>query len=167
MRILGIDPGSIKLGYGLIESTGTRHAYIEAGTLEEPERVPRSQRIVNIGSDLEALLLEHRPDLVAIETAKWGGFPSAAGALAEARGIVLWLAYRASAQVVDLEPSKIRSTIGIGGDGTKDAAGRMVQRVLRMRTTPGPDVGDALAVALACALLRRGSLAIDRQMTGK
>ncbi len=150
MVIVSIDPGSRLCGYSVLESKPLR--YIEAGVLSSPAGKPRSVRIIEIGSDIRALLVEHRPEMIAIETAKWGGYPVAAGALGEVRGVILWIAAEARVPVTDFAPTEVRRIIGVGGAASKTTTAAHVKMVLGLRTAPHPDAADALAVGLAAAM---------------
>ncbi len=151
MRVLGIDPATIVMGYGVVDS-GPR--YVDSGVLEVSKAVARSKRLIELGSDLRAVLAEYRPDALALETAKWGGFPAAAGALGEIRGIILWLAAESSVPVFDYTPGEARSGIGMSGAADKNAVGKFLTKVLRLKTQPQNDATDGLALAL-CHLIRQ------------
>lgn len=146
MRVLGLDPSTTATGYAVLDPGP---AYVEAGVLTTRKKDPRNQRIVGLGDDIQALIAEFRPGVIAVETAKWGGYASACGALGEIRGVIVWLAYVNKLPVEDWAPSKARAAVGVGGGANKEAVARHVTRVLRLRNQPAPDAADALAVALA------------------
>ena len=140
------------MGYGVI---GNDHEYIEAGDVTAPKSHSREERIVTLGLEVRALIVEFKPDAIALETAFWGGWPSAAGALGEVRGILLWLAHEAHIPVTSYAPSAVRQGIGVGGNAGKKTVAVFLKRLLRMNKEPGLDASDALAVALCHSLRAR------------
>jgi hypothetical protein len=92
-RILGIDPGTLRLGYGVIDRIGkSKLTYVECGVISAPARQPRDQRLLTIGRGLRELLDELCPDEVALEQAFYGKNVQATLALGEARGVALFVA---------------------------------------------------------------------------
>lgn len=151
MIVLGLDPSTTSLGYAVLASPGNR--VIECGTAKARGK-DRTARIVEIGSDVRALLLEHRPDAVVLET-PFVQHRNSAIPLGEIRGILLWLAHEAKVPTADYAPAQVRKAIGVGGGADKAAVGKWVTRACGLAKQPEPDATDALAVALAHTLTAR------------
>ena len=161
-RILGIDPGTLRLGYGMVEmSRGTDVRYIECGVISAPARLARAQRLVEIGRGLRELLAELVPDAVAMEEAFFGKNVQSTLALGEARGVALLVAGEAGLIVAGYSPAVIKKSVVGHGRATKDQISYLVRATLKMRRTPDSDAADALAIAICHA--RQGGAASPRQ----
>jgi crossover junction endodeoxyribonuclease RuvC len=150
LRILGIDPGTLRLGYGVIECAGNGAAkveYIECGVISASARQARPARLAEIGRGLRELMTELRPDAVAMEEAFHGPNVQSALALGEARGVALFVAAEQGLVVTGSPPATV-----IGhGRATKHQRGYLVRALLALRRTPEPDAADALAIAICHA----------------
>ena len=161
-RILGIDPGTLRLGYGIIDRVGTsKLAYVECGVISAPSRQPRNQRLLTIGRGLRELLNELGPDEVAMEQAFYGKNVQATLALGEARGVALFIAGDCGMSVVGYAPARVKRTVVGHGRASKSQVGYLVRAILAMRRAPEADAADALAIAICharhsgCAAWRR------------
>jgi crossover junction endodeoxyribonuclease RuvC len=151
-RILGIDPGTLRLGYGVIDRAGAATlSYVECGVISAPGRQPRNERLLTIGRGLRELLDELRPDEVAIEQAFYGKNVQATLALGEARGLALFLAGDRGLAVTGYAPARVKRTIVGHGRANKTQIGYLVRAILGMRRAPEPDAADALAIAICHA----------------
>ena len=156
VRILGIDPGSLRLGYGVIDRLGpARLAYVECGVIAAPARMERAQRLTAIGRGLREVLAELRPDEVAMEQAFYGKNVQSTLALGEARGVVTFLATDLGLEVTGYAPAQVKRTIVGHGAATKQQIGYLVRALLAMRRVPEPDAADALAIAICHARHRQ------------
>jgi len=156
VRILGIDPGSLRLGYGVIECMGrARLAYVECGVIAAPARMEKSQRLVTIGRGLRELVAELRPDEVAMEQAFYGKNVQSTLTLGEARGVVMFIAADAGLHLTGYAPARVKRTIVGHGAATKPQIGYLVRALLSLRRVPEPDAADALAIAI-CHARHRG-----------
>ncbi len=151
VRILGIDPGSLRLGYGVIESAGAKVAYVECGVISAPAHRPRASRLAEIGRGLRDLIAEVRPDAVAMEEAFFGVNVQSTIALGEARGVALFVAAEEGLEVTGYPPATVKKSVVGHGRATKDQIGFLVRALLSMRRTPAPDAADALAIAICHA----------------
>jgi len=154
LRILGIDPGTLRLGYGVIECAGTnaaKVAYVECGVISAPARQARSARLAEIGRGLRDLMTELRPDAVAMEEAFHGANVQSALALGEARGVAIFVAAEHGIAVTGYPPATVKQTVVGHGRATKQQIGYLVRALLAMRRTPDPDAADALAIAICHA----------------
>jgi crossover junction endodeoxyribonuclease RuvC len=158
LRILGIDPGTLRLGYGAIECSGpgaSRVAYLECGVISAPARQDRPTRLVEIGRGLRELIAELRPDAVAMEEAFFGVNVQSTVALGEARGVALFVAGDQGVPVTGYPPATVKQTVVGHGRATKQQVGFLVRALLAMRRLPAPDAADALAIAI-CHARRQG-----------
>lgn len=152
LRILGIDPGTLRLGYGAVDDLGGgRLAYVECGVLAAPGRAPRAERLLSIGRGLREVLAELRPDAVAMEQVFYGKDVQATLALGEARGVVLFLAGERGLDVAGYAPANVKRAVVGHGAATKPQIGYLVRALLGLRRTPEPDAADALALAVCHA----------------
>jgi crossover junction endodeoxyribonuclease RuvC len=156
---LGIDPGTLRLGYGVIDRIGACNlAYVECGVISAPARQPRNQRLLTIGRGLCELLEELEPDEVAMEQAFYGKNVQATLALGEARGVALFVASDRGLSVVGYAPARVKQTIAGHGRASKSQVGFLVRAILAMRRPPETDAADALAIAI-CHARHSGVLA--------
>ena len=152
LRILGIDPGTVRLGYGVIDHFGPgRDTYVDCGVLTASARTPRDARLLTIGRDLRELLGELGPDVAAMEQAFFGKNVQATIALGEARGVALFVTQEHGLAVVGYAPARVKQTIVGHGQAGKHQIGFLVKAMLRLRRPPEADAADALAIALCHA----------------
>jgi crossover junction endodeoxyribonuclease RuvC len=146
--ILGIDPGTAALGYGIIERTGSRLREVDHGCLVTSPDLPLPQRLLAIHSLLEDLLALHKPDLMGVERLFFSRNVQTAMGVGQARGVVLLAAAQHGVPVREATPNEVKSAITGYGAADKDQVARMVQLVLGMPQLPRPDdAADALAIA--------------------
>jgi crossover junction endodeoxyribonuclease RuvC len=152
VRVLGIDPGTLRLGYGVIECHGRAEVrYVECGVITAPARDPRPARLAEIGRGLRDLLVELRPDAVAMEEAFFGKNVQSTLALGEARGVAIFVAAEQGLSVSGYAPARVKQAVVGHGRATKDQIGYLVRALLSMRRVPAPDAADALAIAICHA----------------
>ncbi len=152
VRVLGIDPGTLRLGYGVVEHDGgATLRYVECGVITAPARDPRPARLTEIGRGLRELLLELRPDAVAMEEAFFGKNVQSTLALGEARGVALFVAGEQGLTVSGYAPATVKQAVVGHGRATKDQIGYLVRALLSLRRVPEPDAADALAIAICHA----------------
>jgi crossover junction endodeoxyribonuclease RuvC len=155
MRVLGIDPGSLRTGFGVIEVRGRATRAIAFGVLPGiGDSLPA--RLLTIGTALDLVFDEHAPDLVSVEQAFHAKNPRSTLILGQVRGLVLWLSARRGLPIHEFAPRAVKlSVTGQGGAGKPQVAA-MVRRLLALDVSPAADAADALAIALCCA--RRSGL---------
>jgi crossover junction endodeoxyribonuclease RuvC len=152
VRILGIDPGSLRLGYGVVDRVGKAQLrYVECGVISAPARLPRCERLVSIGRSLRELVDELRPDETAMELAFYGKNAQSTLALGEARGVASFVASDRGLPVVGYAPALVKRSIVGHGAATKQQIGYLVRALLGLRRVPEPDAADALAIAICHA----------------
>lgn len=152
VRVLGIDPGTLRLGYGIVEHTGPgRLTYVECGVISAPANKSRTERLGVIGQGLADLIAELRPAVVAIEEAFFGKNVQSTLALGEARGVSIFVASQAGLPIAGYAPAKVKNTVVGHGRATKDQIAYVVRALLSLRRAPEPDAADALAIAVCHA----------------
>jgi crossover junction endodeoxyribonuclease RuvC len=150
--ILGIDPGTAALGYGIIERDGGRLRAIDYGCLETSPDLAMPDRLLAIHGLLDELISLHQPDIVAVERLFFSKNAQTAMAVGQARGVVLLAAAQHGRPVGEATPNEVKSAIAGYGAADKEQVQRMVQLVLGMSQLPRPDdAADALAVAVCIA----------------
>ncbi|HEY6452510.1 MAG TPA: crossover junction endodeoxyribonuclease RuvC [Steroidobacteraceae bacterium] len=158
-RVLGIDPGSQRTGFGIIDCDAGGEHHVASGCIDVAGRamVARLQRI---HAAMSALVLEHRPDMIAIERVFLHRNPDSALKLGQARGVALCAAAALGASVHEYAPRAIKLAVTGYGAAAKPQVAQMVRTLLRLDALLAADAADALAAALCHAQTRRlGALA--------
>jgi crossover junction endodeoxyribonuclease RuvC len=151
VRILGIDPGSLVCGYGMVAADGDRLSYVECGVLTASERRPAEARLGEIARGLAEVLDELGPDVVALETVFARVNVKSALALAQARGMALAVVGLRGLTVASYEAPLVKETITGRGRAEKEQVARMVAALVGLRRPPRSDAADALALAITHA----------------
>jgi len=150
--VLGIDPGTARLGYGLVERQGSDLTMLDYGCLETVNDRPLEQRLLLIHEGLTGLIETHRPAAVGVERLFFNKNAQTAMAVGQARGVVLLAAAEHGLPVFEYGPHEVKLAVTGYGRAPKDQVQRMVQLVLSMTDVPRPDdAADALAVAVCTA----------------
>ena len=158
MKVLGIDPGTAALGYGIVERTGGRLREVDHGCLVTSPDLSMPERLLAIHSLVEELLGLHRPDLMGVERLFFSRNVQTALGVGQARGVVLLAAAQHGTPVREATPNEVKSAITGYGAADKEQVQRMVQLVLGMSDRPRPDdAADALAIATWVANTDRGA----------
>ena len=156
MIILGIDPGTAALGYGIVERTGGRLREVDHGCLVTSADLPLPERLLAIHTLIDELLALHKPELMGVERLFFSKNVQTAFGVGQARGVVLLAAAQHGVPVREATPSEVKSAIAGHGAADKDQVARMVQLVLGMAELPRPDdAADALAIAAWAANTER------------
>lgn len=154
MRILGLDPGLQRTGYGVIDCAddGRDSVLVEAGVIRLAAGEPVAARLVELEHDLAAIIERLTPEVAAVE----GLFahykrPITAVAMGHARGVILLCVNRASLRVVEIKPTRVKKSLTGFGHASKRQMQEAVMAQMRLASLPEPpDVADAIAIAL-CA----------------
>lgn len=148
-RVLGIDPGTRITGYGIIETNGVKHHVVDYGCIRPSPKKTLHERYGDLFEGMEALIEQHRPDVVAVETQFVAKNPQSALKLGMARGVLLLAATRTGIKIFEYAPKTAKLAIG-SGLAKKEDVQRMIKLLLNLAEVPTPeDAADALAVALA------------------
>ena len=168
MRVLGIDPGTAVLGYGVVEGvSGRPPRLLECGTLTTSARDPLPRRLRVIHDGTAALLARHVPDAIAVESAFYGKNVRTTVVLSHARGVILLAAEQAGVTIAEYSPAQVKKTVVGRGAALKPQVAYMVAQLLRLRTPPEPaDAADGVAVALTHLIIATRQASFYRQVTG-
>lgn len=149
MRVLGIDPGSETLGWGIVEGDGLKYKAVEFGVVRSNPRHAFSKRLANIYAGVAAVVDEFRPDVLSIEEAFYAANVAVALKLGQVRGVVLLLGEQRGLRIEEYAPRLIKQTVVGYGNAEKHQVQEMVKILLRLRSVPTPhDAADALAIAI-------------------
>lgn len=154
MRILGLDPGSLRTGYAVVETHAGRIAYVVSGTIRT-EGLVLAQRLQEIFIAVEQLTREFRPDEVAIEGVFMHRNADSALKLGQARGAALSATFAARPRVFEYAPRAVKLAVVGTGSAQKEQVQLMVKRLLNISGPLGADAADALAIALCHAHSRK------------
>ena len=159
MIVLGIDPGTASLGYGIVERTGGRLREVDHGCLTTSPDLSLPERLLAIHGLVDELISLHEPDLLGVERLFFSRNVQTAFAVGQARGVVLLAAAQHGTPVREATPNEVKSAITGYGAADKEQVQRMVQLVLGMSHLPRPDdAADALAIATWVANTERAGL---------
>ena len=151
MRTLGIDPGTARLGYGVVDDQPQPRA-VAFGVVETSASESMPARLSRLFDEVSALIVEHRPEALAVEQLFFARNVTNALAVGQARGVVLLAAARAGVPVAEYTPSEVKQAISGYGKADKSQMQEMVRIILGLAQTPRPDdAADALAIALCHA----------------
>jgi crossover junction endodeoxyribonuclease RuvC len=148
MKILGIDPGSVVTGYGLIEETQGKMTHVDNGGIFPPKGRPFSERICYIHNQVEALIERHRPDAVAIENIFVAKNVSSTLKLGHARGAAVVAVARSNLPLYEYTANEVKLAVTGYGHAGKEQIQKMVCTLLKLPGHAFTDASDALAVAI-------------------
>ena len=150
MIILGIDPGSVRVGYGVIEASGNKIKYVRSGLLKTGKSLSESLRAIEL--DLEKIIRETKPERAGIEKLFFVKNQKTGIRVAEARGVLLNTVAKAGLKIVELAPTEVKLAVTGNGSASKEAVAKMVRYFVRLpENKTADDVTDALAIAIAAA----------------
>ena len=169
MRVLGIDPGTAVLGYGVVEGgAGRPPTLIECGTLTTRAREPLPARLRVLYEGVSSLITRHSPGALAVESAFYGRNVRTAVVLSHARGVILLAGEIAGVDLAEYSPASIKKTIVGRGAALKPQVGYMVAQLLRLSSPPAPaDAADAVAVALTHIMTASRRALFARQLVSR
>lgn len=148
MRVLGIDPGSIVTGYGIVECHGSAFKHIENGGISPRRGLAFPERLQKIFRGLKALMERFRPDAVAIENLFVAKNARSSLLLGHARGVALLAASETGLTAAEYSPSQVKLAVTGSGRADKEQIQRMVRALLDLPEVACEDASDALAVAI-------------------
>ncbi|MEM9189384.1 MAG: crossover junction endodeoxyribonuclease RuvC [Myxococcota bacterium] len=155
MRILGIDPGTVRTGWGIVDRDGNRLRGVAAGVFELGKSKPLPTRLLALELGLAGVIDEHRPVVMAIESVFYAKYANAAIKLGHARGVAMLVAARSELEVHEYPPAIVKRTVAGRGQSDKLQVGRLVGAILGWRELPSEDATDALAIAVTHAQAAR------------
>lgn len=151
MRILGIDPGLQKTGWGMIHFESNRLQFLACGTIQTDPTLTTAERLAEISSGLEAVITAWTPDEAAIEETFVNKNPASALKLGVARGAAMVTPARLGLHVSEYAANLVKKSIVGTGHATKDQIGMMIRTLLPTAGKMGTDAADALAIAVCHA----------------
>jgi crossover junction endodeoxyribonuclease RuvC len=157
IRILGIDPGLRNTGWGLIEVTGSRLAYIGCGSIKTDAATATAERLALIHRALARLIAAERPNEGAVEETFVNRDPQSALKLGQARGVALAALSLGGLRVAEYAANLIKKTVVGVGHAEKEQVAMMVKMLLPASEARTPDAADALAAAICHAQHRRSA----------
>jgi crossover junction endodeoxyribonuclease RuvC len=153
IRILGLDPGLARMGWGVVSLDGTRLSHIAHGVIATKTAMGLGARLLTLHRELIAVIASHRPMAIAVELAFVARDPSAALKLGHARAVALLAAAEAGLEIAEYSPNHIKKAVVGAGHAGKDQVQFMVKRLLPACGVKQPDAADALAAAITHAHL--------------
>jgi crossover junction endodeoxyribonuclease RuvC len=149
MKVLGIDPGSETLGWGVVEGSGLKYALVDFGTVKSSPKESFSKRLLKIYEGVEAVIDKFQPDVLSVEEAFYANNVKVALKLGQVRGVVLLSGEKHALGIAEYSPRLIKQTVVGYGNAEKHQVQEMVRLLLRMKEIPQPhDAADALAIAI-------------------
>ena len=149
MKVLGIDPGSETLGWGVIEGSGLKYSLVEFGTVKSSPKESFSKRLLKIYDGVEAVINTFQPDVISVEEAFYANNVKVALKLGQVRGVVLLSGEKNNLEISEFSPRLIKQTVVGYGNAEKHQVQEMVRLLLRLQKVPEPhDAADALAIAI-------------------
>ncbi len=155
IKILGIDPGSVKTGYGLIESSGKRTKHLDSGFIKLNTKDSLSERLLVLSEELGKLIEKFKPDCGAVEKIFYAKNAQSALTLGHARGVILLKLAEYKLPLNEYPPLKIKQTVVGVGRADKNQVKHMVKILLNLQKILQEDEADALAAAITSAHLRK------------
>lgn len=153
MRIIGIDPGTGILGFGVIDVSGNGSArMVDAGVIRTPANTPDSDRLFTIYEDLVEIVKTQKPTIMSVEKLFFARNVTTAMSVSQARGVVLLCGKQLGLELHEFTPLQIKQAVTGYGKAEKKQVQEMVRTLLGLSEVPKPDdCADALAAALTCA----------------
>jgi len=152
MRVLGIDCGTERTGYGVIDSDGRVHRMVTAGVILTDRQAPLGRRLLEIARALRQIIAEYAPEAAAVEEVFYAVNARTALRLAEVRGVALLSAAEAGLAIGEYSPLEIKTSVVGYGKAEKHQVQMMVRSLLQLqRDLESPDASDAIAVAICHA----------------
>jgi len=156
MRIIGIDPGTGILGFGVIDADKGKTKLVTAGVITTPAHTPLPDRLEEIYTELTSIIKETKPEMMAIEQLFFSRNITTAISVAQARGVAMLTGKQAKLPIEEYGPMQIKQTLTGYGKADKKQVQEMVRLQLGLADVPKPDdCADALAAAIMCAFTTR------------
>jgi len=159
IRILGIDPGLRRTGWGVVETQGTTLRFVASGTVTSEDKAPLATRLCQLHDGLTAVLEAQQPDEAAVESTFVNRDAAATLKLGQARGIAMLVPARAGLPVAEYAPNAVKKAVIGVGHGEKAQIHMMVKVLLPRAIFEGHDAADALAIAICHAHHRQSMTA--------
>lgn len=149
MKVLGIDPGSETLGWGVVEGENLKYRLVDFGTVKSDRKDKFSKRLLKIFDGVADIIWKFQPEVLSIEEAFYAVNVNVAMKLGQVRGIVMLAGEKAGLEIAEYSPRLIKQTVVGYGNAEKHQVQEMVRLLLKMKAAPQPhDAADALAIAI-------------------
>ena len=148
MRILGIDPGLLKTGFGVIQAHGSKLTYVLSGTIVVASNQPLATRLKQIFDDVSEVIQTTKPDIAVVEKVFVNNNPSSTLLLGQARGSAICALANADLDVFEYTALQVKKSVVGNGHAAKEQVQHMVKNLLNLSDVPAPDSADALACAI-------------------
>jgi len=149
MRVLGIDPGTVTMGYGVVEEKGDEIALVDCGALTSPPRSPIGERLSYFYNELLEVISHYQPDALAIEQPFMSRNVKSALAIGRAQAVAILAAANRGIPTYEYTPAQVKQMVTDYGASSKEQIQEMVRLQLGLSQVPQPsDAADALAVAI-------------------
>lgn len=156
MRIIGIDPGTGILGFGVIDVTAGKVKMVDAGVIKTPPHTPLDERLEEIFDGLTEIIAATKPDVMSIEKLFFAKNVTTAMSVSHARGVAMLTGRKAKLTIAEYTPLQIKQTLTGYGKADKKQVQEMVRLHLGLREVPKPDdCADALAAAITYSMMTR------------
>lgn len=152
MRILGIDPGLLLTGYGVVDYQLLRPKLVDGGVIRLKAKATIPERLVELERELDEIFKEHKPEMCAVEQLySHYAHPRTAILMGHARGVIMLVAQRHGVQIREFAANRVKQAVSGHGHASKQQMQRTIQAIWNLKEPPSPpDVADALAIALCC-----------------
>ncbi len=148
MRVLGIDPGTLQLGVGILERNGSRYEVVAYETVKISKTAPMAKRLKVVYESVLDFIRRYEPAVLALENVFFGKDVRALVKMGEARACAMLAAEESGIPVVEYPPARVKEAVSGNGRASKIQIQQMIRHLLRLKEVPPEDAADALAVAL-------------------
>jgi len=156
MRIIGIDPGTGILGFGVVDTAHGTSKLVTAGVITTPAHTPLDERLEEIFDGLTEIIAETKPDIMSVEKLFFARNVTTAMSVASARGVAMLTGRKARLPIAEYTPMQIKQTLTGYGKADKKQVQEMVRLHLNLQHVPKPDdAADALAAAITHQMMSR------------
>jgi crossover junction endodeoxyribonuclease RuvC len=156
MKIIGIDPGTATIGWGVVDETGGKCSAVAYGHIQTPKTASPEDRLLQLADELENILKTYRPEESAVEELFFSTNVKTAISVAQARGVILLTLRRFGGIIASYNPLQVKQALTGYGKADKHQMQQMVKSILHLESIPKPDdTADALAIALCHASSRK------------
>lgn len=156
MRVIGIDPGTGILGFGVIDFKNNNATIVDAGVIKTPAHTPLDERLEDIFDSLNGIISTTKPTVMSIEKLFFAQNVTTAMSVSHARGVAMLAGKKAGLTIAEYTPLQIKQTLTGYGRADKKQMQEMVRVHLKLKTAPSPDdCADALATAITYSLMNR------------
>ncbi|MEP6710153.1 MAG: crossover junction endodeoxyribonuclease RuvC [Candidatus Saccharibacteria bacterium] len=156
MRVIGIDPGTGILGFGVVDVVGGKATMVMAGVVRTPPHTPLDERLEEIYDSLVDIIAETKPSVMSIEKLFFSRNVTTAMSVSHARGVAMLAGKKAKLEIAEYTPQQIKQTLTGYGKADKKQVQEMVRLHLSLTEVPKPDdCADALAAAITHSMMSR------------